>query len=179
LTHGAETLALEYCPSWDPARPEEEAEEPQRELPLRAAVDRARWKEAELCAMFRDHLRRNRGLAIRRGVTIAGPHRDEVRFLANGIDLTAYGSRGQARTAILAVKLAEVEWIRKRGDEWPVLLLDEVFSELDVRRREDLLGDLVRADQVLITASDPEMLPPAFRKVARSWWVEGGALKLG
>jgi DNA replication and repair protein RecF len=179
LTHGAETLALEYCPSWDPARPEDEAEEPQRELPLRAAVDRTRWKEAELCAMFRDHLRRNRGLAIRRGVTIAGPHRDEVRFLANGIDLTAYGSRGQARTAILAVKLAEVEWIRKRGDEWPVLLLDEVFSELDVRRREDLLGDLVRADQVLITASDPEMLPKAFRKSAHSWWVEGGALKPG
>jgi DNA replication and repair protein RecF len=127
--------------------------------------------------MFRDHLRRNRSLAIRRGLTFAGPHRDELRFLANGIDLTAYGSRGQARTAILAVKLAEVEWIRRRGDEWPVLLLDEVFSELDVRRREDLLGDLVRADQVLITASDPEMLPPGFRKAARSWWVEGGALK--
>jgi len=142
-------------------------------------VDRARWNEEELCAMFRDHLRRNRSLAIRRGLTFAGPHRDELRFLANGIDLTAYGSRGQARTAILALKLAEVEWIRRRGDEWPVLLLDEVFSELDVRRREDLLGDLVRADQVLITASDPEMLPPGFRKAARSWWVEGGALKPG
>lgn len=179
LTHDAETLALQYCPSWDPARPEEEPDELQRELPLDVAVDRARWNEEELCAMFRDHLRRNRSLAIRRGLTFDGPHRDDLRFLANGIDLTAYGSRGQARTAILAVKLAEVEWIRRRGDEWPVLLLDEVFSELDVRRREDLLGDLVRADQVLITASDPEMLPPAFRKVAHSWWVEGGALKPG
>jgi DNA replication and repair protein RecF len=177
LTHGAETLALRYCPSWDPARPEDAAEELQRELPIDVAVDRSKWTPEEIRSMFLDHLRRNRGLAVRRGVTFAGPHRDDVRFLANGIDLTAYGSRGQARTAILALKLAEVEWIRRRGDEWPVLLLDEVFSELDIRRREDLLGDLAHADQVLLTASDPEMLPASFRKTARSWWVEGGTLK--
>jgi DNA replication and repair protein RecF len=179
LTHGSETLALQYSPSWDPAHPEEDREELQKEMPLDVAVDRTRWSQEEIRGMFLDHLSRNRRLAIRRGVTFAGPHRDDLRFLANGIDLTAYGSRGQARTAILAMKLAEVEWIRRRGDEWPVLLLDEVFSELDVRRREDLLGDLVRADQVLITASDPEMLPPAFRKSAHSWWVEGGTLKPG
>jgi len=177
LTHGAETLALRYVPSFDPARPERDADELQPELPLEAAVDRTRHSPAEIRAAFLESLRRSRSLSVRRGLTIAGPHRDDLRFLANGIDLTAYGSRGQARTALLAMKLAEVEWIRRRGDEWPVLLLDEVFSELDRRRREDLLADLARADQVLITASDPEMLPEAFRKSANRWWVEGGTLK--
>jgi DNA replication and repair protein RecF len=149
----------------------------QRELPIDAAVDQPKWTADQVHGLFRDHLRKTREQAVRRGVTVAGPHRDEVRFLANGIDLTTYGSRGQARTAILALKLAEVEWLRTRGGEWPVLLLDEVFSELDIRRREDLLADLARADQVFTTASDPEMLPATYRRRAQSWWVEGGTLK--
>jgi DNA replication and repair protein RecF len=175
LTHGRETLDIRYCPAWDPSHPEEEGD--QHELPLDAAVDHTRWKADEVRGMFLDHLRKTRREAVCRGVTIAGPHRDEIRFLTNGIDLTSYGSRGQARTALLALKLAEVEWLRARSGEWPVLLLDEVFSELDVRRREDLLGDLERADQVFTTASDPEMLPESFRRRAQAWWVEGGTLK--
>jgi DNA replication and repair protein RecF len=177
LTHGLETLHLRYHPAWDPSRAPQEADDLQPELPIDAAVDHTKWKPEEARGMFLDHLRSTRTLAIRRGITIAGPHRDEVRFLANGIDLTTYGSRGQARTAILALKLAEVEWLRARGGEWPVLLLDEVFSELDIRRREDLLADLARADQVFTTASDPEMLPASYRKRAQAWWVEGGTLK--
>jgi DNA replication and repair protein RecF len=177
LTHGVESLHIRYCPAWDPAHPLGDTDEPQRELPIDAAVDHTKWKLDEVRGMFLESLRRSRDLSIRRGVTIAGPHRDEVRFLANGIDLTSYGSRGQARTALLALKLAEVEWLRARGGEWPVLLLDEVFSELDIRRREDLLGDLERADQVFTTASDPEMLPVRYRERAQAWWVEGGTLK--
>jgi DNA replication and repair protein RecF len=177
LTHGAETFTLRYAPSWDPARPEENSGELQKELPIDVTIDRTKWKADEVRGMFLEHLRQNRAQEIRRGLTAAGPHRDDVCFLANGIDLTAYGSRGQARTALLSLKLAEVEWLRARGGEWPVLLLDEVFSELDTRRREDLLGDLERADQVLITASDPSMLPVGFRGRARTWWVEGGTLK--
>jgi DNA replication and repair protein RecF len=177
LTHGAETMSIRYCPAWDPYNPASQADEPQRGLPIDAAVDHTKWKPDDVRGMFLEHLRLTRDESVRRGVTVAGPHRDELRFLANGIDLTSYGSRGQARTALLALKLAEVEWLRRRGGEWPVLLLDEVFSELDVRRREDLLGDLERADQVFTTASDPEMLPAAYRKRARAWWVEGGTLK--
>ncbi|MBN1438205.1 MAG: DNA replication/repair protein RecF [Anaerolineales bacterium] len=177
LTRGAEALHIRYCPAWDPARPTGESDGAQRELPMDAAVDHTKWKMEDLRGMFLEALRRNRELSIRRGLTLAGPHRDDVRFLANGIDLTSYGSRGQARTALLTLKLAEVEWLRARGGEWPVLLLDEVFSELDVRRREDLLGDLERADQVFTTASDPQMLPAAYRSKARAWWVEGGTLQ--
>jgi DNA replication and repair protein RecF len=177
LTHGSETLNLRYLPSWDPVRPEVNSGELQKELPIDVAIDRTKWKVDEVRGLFLEHLRRNRASEIRRGLTAAGPHRDDVCFLANGIDLTAYGSRGQARTALLSLKFAEVEWLRARGGEWPVLLLDEVFSELDTRRREDLLGDLERADQVLITASDPLMLPADFRGRAQTWWVEGGTLK--
>ncbi len=177
LTHGLETLHIRYHPAWDPSRPAGYADDLQHELPIDAVVDHTKWKADQVRGMFLDHLRSTRDQAVRRGLTIAGPHRDEVRFLANGIDLTTYGSRGQARTAILALKLAEVEWLRARGGEWPVLLLDEVFSELDIRRREDLLADLARADQVFTTASDPEMLPAAYRRRAQSWWVEGGTLK--
>jgi DNA replication and repair protein RecF len=177
LTHGSESLHLRYCPAWDPAHPLGEADDPQRGLPIEAAVDHTKWTPDEVRGMFLESLRRTRRLSIRRGVTVAGPHRDEIRFLANGIDLTSYGSRGQARTALLALKLAEVEWLRARGGEWPVLLLDEVFSELDTHRREDLLGDLERADQVFTTASDPEMLPASYRERAKAWWVEGGTLK--
>jgi DNA replication and repair protein RecF len=179
LTHGAETMRMAYWPAWDPARPDVRAEdEPaQRELPLDLPVDRFHIPVGEIRDAFRVHLSRSRAAAIRRGVTIAGPHRDDMRFLANGIDLTVYGSRGQARTALLALKLAEVEWMRRHGGEWPVLLLDEVFSELDMPHREDLLASLAEADQVLITASDPEMLPAGFRERAHRRWVEGGTIQ--
>lgn len=179
LTHGVEAIQFRYWPSWDPAQPDYREDEAltQRELPLEIPIDRTRLKAEEIHESFLRHLRQNRTLAIRRGVTVAGPHRDEVRFLANGIDLIDYGSRGQARTAILALKLAEVEWMRNRSGEWPVLLLDEVFSELDMQHREDLLANLESADQVLITASDPGMLPAKFRERSQTWWVEGGTLR--
>jgi DNA replication and repair protein RecF len=115
LTHGAETLHVRYCPAWDPSRPGGDPPEGQRELPIDAAVDHTKWKAADIRGMLLGHLRDGRDLAIRRGLTGSGPHRDEIRFLANGIDLTSYGSRGQARTALLALKLAEVEWLRKRS----------------------------------------------------------------
>ena len=75
-------------------------------------------------------------------MTTIGPHRDELRFLANGIDLTSFGSRGQVRTALLALKLAEVDWMKERTGELPVLLLDEILAELDPNPRSDLLDVL-------------------------------------
>ena len=106
---------MRYCPSWDPSRPGANGEGRQRELPIDAAVDHTKWKADEVRGRLLEHLRRTRGPSISRGLTGSGPHRDEIRFLADGVDLTSYGSRGQARTALLALKLAEVEWLRKRG----------------------------------------------------------------
>ena len=110
-------------------------------------------------------------------MTLTGPHRDEIRFLAGGIDLGTYGSRGQARTAVLALKLAEVDWMRARTGEWPVLLLDEVLAELDAARRAELLARLRGAEQVVMTTTDPGLFPPAFVQNASLWQVENGRIR--
>ena len=102
-----------------------------------------------------------------RGTTLVGPHRDEVRFVADEIDLGVYGSRGQQRTAVLALKLAEVHWMRSKINDWPILLLDEVMAELDAHRRGFLLHQINGANQAILTATDPEMFTPEFRAQAR------------
>jgi DNA replication and repair protein RecF len=115
-----------------------------------------------------------RGEEIGRGVTTLGPHRDELRFLANGVDLGDYGSRGQVRTALLALKLAEVDWMKARTGQWPVLLLDEVLAELDIQRRLDLLTVLEKTEQALLTTTDLKLFDPAFVEMAEIWQVEAG-----
>jgi DNA replication and repair protein RecF len=120
-------------------------------LPIGPQDDAARLDSA-----YRAELTRNRQREIERGMTLIGPHRDEVRFLVNDqIDLGKFGSRGQQRTAVVALKLAEVDWMRQRTGEWPILLLDEVLSELDAERRGFLLTQVNGVEQALITTTDP------------------------
>ena len=109
-------------------------------------------------------------------MTTIGPHRDEIRFLANGIDLTSFGSRGQVRTALLALKLAEVEWMKERTGELPVLLLDEILAELDQTRRSDLLDVLADCEQVILATNDLALFKPDFIQSAACWQVAGGSL---
>ena len=111
---------------------------------------------------------------IARGVTTLGPHRDELRFLSNQVDLGDYGSRGQGRTALLALKLGEVNYLRGKTGEWPVLLLDEIMSELDIQRRADLLAALVECDQAILTSTDLSMFEPEFIDGHTAWRVEDG-----
>jgi DNA replication and repair protein RecF len=100
-----------------------------------------------------------------------------LRFLGNGIDLGIYGSRGQARTALLALKLAEVDWLKKKTGQWPVLLLDEVLAELDTQRRSDLLERLSESEQVLLTTTDLEAFSPEFIRRTRMWRIQDGGLE--
>ena len=93
----------------------------------------------QIAPQFADQLKAEQRESIQRGVTLCGPHRDELRLFINERDIGLYGSRGQARTAVMAFKLAELEWMRERIGEWPVLLLDEVIAELDAERRAYLL----------------------------------------
>jgi DNA replication and repair protein RecF len=111
---------------------------------------------------------------IARGVTTIGPHRDELRFLSNGIDLGTYGSRGQARSAILALKIAEVAWMHTRSGHWPILLLDEVLAELDTQRRFDLLERLNQSEQVLLSTTDLGLFAQEFVEKATVWQVANG-----
>jgi DNA replication and repair protein RecF len=113
---------------------------------------------------------------IARGVTTIGPHRDDLRFIINKADVSDYGSRGQMRTTLLALKLAEVEWMKERSGEWPVILLDEVMAELDTHRRADLLKYVGRGEQVLFTTTDLSLFTPEFVEQAEVWDVSGGVV---
>ena len=173
LTRGADGLRLAYHPAYDPAA----APDGQLGLPLDVPVHRMGISAAEAQAGLIEKLRGSRAEEIGRGMTLTGPHRDEIRFLAGGIDLGTYGSRGQARTAVLALKLAEVDWMRAKTGEWPVLLLDEVLAELDVSRRGELLARLGQAEQVVMTTTDLGLFPPAFVERATVWEVTNGRIK--
>jgi DNA replication and repair protein RecF len=170
LTAGLDTLRLAYHPAFDPAA----APEGQIGLPLEVPVHRVGIPAREIQAGLQDKLRATRAEEIARGMTLSGPHRDEIRFLVNGVDLGLYGSRGQARTAVLALKLAEVEWMRAKSGEWPILLLDEVLAELDARRRRDLLARVTLAEQCLMTTTDLNLFPPEFRSGVSVWRVSAG-----
>ncbi|HJS29390.1 MAG TPA: DNA replication and repair protein RecF, partial [Anaerolineales bacterium] len=122
LTRSAEVFRLEYQPGFDPLPRSAN----QYALPMDAPVDRSGIPLDQIRGGFRRRLEELRVEEIARGVTTAGPHRDELRLLGNGIDLGAFGSRGQMRTALLTLKLAEVEWMREKTGHWPVVLLDDV-----------------------------------------------------
>jgi len=170
LTHGSEILRLSYEPAFDPL-PKPNG---QLGLKIETVVDRSRLELDEIQTGFRERLRELRNEEIARGVTTIGPHRDELRFLANDIDLGDYGSRGQVRTALLSLKLAEVNWMKERTGEWPVILLDEVMAELDLQRRADLLKYVGESEQVLFTTTDLNLFEPEFVKKAEVWKVESG-----
>jgi DNA replication and repair protein RecF len=113
--------------------------------------------------LYRSELTRRHSHEIERGLTLVGPHRDEVRFLVNDrIDLGKFGSRGQQRTAVVALKLAEVHWMHQRTGERPILLLDEVLAELDAERRDFLLAQVNGVQQAIITTTDPAFFDAKF-----------------
>jgi DNA replication and repair protein RecF len=170
LTHAVEVLRLHYLPAYDPLpRPQG-----QIAMTLTTPVQRNGLSEEAICQGFLEALKQTRVEEIRRGMTVLGPHRDDLRFLANGIDLSDYGSRGQVRTALLALKLAEIEWMKSRTGQWPVLLLDEVLAELDTQRRQDLLAYLDKIEQALLTTTDLKLFAPEFVEKAEVWQVESG-----
>jgi DNA replication and repair protein RecF len=173
LTAGTDSLRVAYHPAFDPAA----APEGQLGLPLNVPVHRTGIPVNEIQAGLMEKLRATRAEETARGMTLSGPHRDEIRFLANGVDLGTYGSRGQARTAVLALKLAEVEWMRAKTGEWPILLLDEVLAELDANRRRDLLLRLTAAEQCVMTTTDLNLFPSEFKERVTVWQVEAGQVK--
>jgi len=173
LTHANEVLRLSYQPAYDPL-PQTPG---QFALPLDAAVDRAGFSQEQIRKGFLECLQKLRLEEIARGITTIGPHRDELRFLANGIDLGTYGSRGQARSAILALKIAEVAWMHTKSGHWPTLLLDEVLAELDTQRRYDLLERLTQSEQVLLSTTDLGLFTPEFVQKATVWRVAGGRVE--
>jgi DNA replication and repair protein RecF len=114
---------------------------------------------------------------IQRGSTSIGPHRDDWRFLINGRDLSSFGSRGQQRSAILALKLTQINWMTELTGESPILLLDEVLAELDESRRQQLLRYVQKAEQAILTATDPGMFSKEFLDKASQLEVKQGTIQ--
>ena len=173
LTHSKEVLRLVYQPAYDPLPHPDN----QYTLPLDTPVQRSSFTREQIRQGFVQRLQGLRREEIARGVTTIGPHRDEVRILSNKIDLGDYGSRGQARTALLALKLAEVSWLKEKTGHYPVLLLDETLVELDIQRRADLLAGLGDCEQALLTTTDLKLFTPEFVQANVVWHVAGGRVE--
>jgi DNA replication and repair protein RecF len=120
-----------------------------------------------------------RGLSrdIAAGMTLLGPHRDDVRLELNGAAAAGYASRAQQRTIALSLRLAEAEVLRRHRGEPPVLLLDDVLSEMDAARRTAVLSSLGDVQQLLITGTDWDRFPPEFASGAARFAVADGAVQ--
>jgi len=180
LSGGKETLQLHYLPSFNPGHLSESefaqmtAENFAGDLPINIVAP----LDAETIAgHYQRKLQSRRGRELAAGLTLYGPHRDDLRFVANGRDLRLYGSRGQQRTAALAIKLAELQVSTATTGVAPVLLLDDVMSELDVQRRSTLLAALNGVEQAIITTTDWNDFTPEFRTRAQLIQVHAGAVQ--
>jgi len=140
LTAGAESLGLTYF---------------QANLLQSAAPGPAALPFLSDAPAIQARLAKNRAEDIRRGSTGFGPHRDDIIIELNGYNLRSFGSQGQQRTAVLALKLAELEFVKSEIGEYPVLLLDDVLSELDGFRREQLSLFIRDRIQTFVTTTDP------------------------
>ena len=106
--------------------------------------------------IFLERIEKVREEELNRGVTLIGPHRDDFRLMINNNDVKKFGSQGQQRTTALSLKLAELELMKAETSEYPVLLLDDVMSELDESRREHLLQVIGHRVQTFITTTDDD-----------------------
>jgi DNA replication and repair protein RecF len=114
---------------------------------------------------------------LRRGSTGVGPHRDDLRIRLQGQDARSYASQGQQRTAVVSLKLAEAALIQTRTGERPVLLLDDVLSELDGERRAALLKEVAAGGQVIVTSVEAGPFPPELIARAMVWTVSEGRIE--
>ena len=130
----------------------------------------------DVAAHFYAKLREGEARELAQGMTLAGPHRDELRFLVDGVDMNIYGSRGQQRSAALALKLAELELLHTQTGERPILLLDDVLSELDAARRRYLAQRVDAHEQTILTTTDLAEYAGQFTRAVRVLRVTGGIM---
>jgi DNA replication and repair protein RecF len=173
LTGRGEVLTLRYMPSFIPTM----QANGQRSFDM-LGLDLHRELTAEQIApQFAQRLHDDARESIERGVTLSGPHRDELRLMINERDCGLYGSRGQARTAVMAMKLAELDWMRAQIGEEPILLLDEVVAELDAQRRAYLLERIDGRAQTLMTTTELDIFTRSFLERSAVWKVTDGQIE--
>ncbi|MGH2418224.1 MAG: hypothetical protein ACRDFY_07805, partial [Candidatus Limnocylindria bacterium] len=132
--------------------------------------------DAELTEAYRRRIGDVRQKEAWNGVSLVGPQRDDLRVELGGRDVAAHASRGQQRTIILAMKLAETDLLAVDGPR-PIVLLDDVFSELDPERAHRLSELLTGRGQVIVTTADPGTFEGTRRREAAVWRIVGGILR--
>lgn len=141
-------------------------------LSLQALEEAFRERQAQVAAREVDQ-----------AVSLVGPHRDDFTFVLDGVDLNTYGSRGQQRLAVLALKLAEADWMRAAMGAFPVVLLDDVLSELDPKRRAYVLQRVAAPEpshqrQVWITTTESDLSPSdEFLREAQRFLIDAGTVR--
>jgi DNA replication and repair protein RecF len=155
ITTGKEQLEIRYTSSFDAA---------------------AIQDESVLFEQFMLKLSQVKEQEIRRGMTMVGPHRDDLLFFINGKEVQTFGSQGQQRTTALSLKLAEIELIHEEVGEYPVLLLDDVLSELDRSRQTQLIETFQNKVQTFITTTGIESIDFAKLENASVIHVRNGSL---
>lgn len=178
LTEGRESIRLLYHPRFHIKKSKIA---PKDDLNLAELGD---WLETHqgqseiVTERFAKLLQESLSTDIARGATTIGPHRDDWSFQLNGRSLGSFGSRGQQRTAILALKMGEINWMTNLTGERPILLLDEVVAELDEQRRTALLSSITETTQAILTATDPGMFTDTFLQQATRMEVENGRVNV-
>lgn len=151
ISKGREKITVEYSPV------------------IKFSVENCSAEEAE--ELFLKELKRTLSSDMRSGFTSVGPHRDDMEITLNNISARAYGSQGQQRSAVLALKLAEAQTLAQSSGETPIILLDDVMSELDQSRQDYLLNHL-HGRQVFITCCSPETV--SLQETGKRFCMEDG-----
>lgn len=131
----------------------------------------------ELNEIFKEKLNKCYESELKFGISMIGPHKDDIEFYLNDFNLKNYGSQGQQRIAILTIKLAEIEILKNHNLETPILLLDDVFSELDEEKRNRLLKYISKDIQAIITTTDLSNIDEKIIKKSKLFEIENGKIK--
>ena len=178
LTEGRESIRLLYLPRLSLKKSKLSPGNSQEATPLGSWLETHQGQSEKVTERFGKLLQESLATDIARGATTIGPHRDDWSFQLNGRSLGSFGSRGQQRTAILALKMGEINWMTAVTGERPILLLDEVVAELDEQRRGALLSYITETTQAILTATDPGMFTDSFLQKATRMEVINGRVNV-
>jgi DNA replication and repair protein RecF len=159
LSEGAESLQMTYRPAIGGLD--------ERDCP----IDETEWTARMLRAMANLRPRE-----IGAGATLVGPHRDDVHVEINGMPADSFASRAQQRTAALSMRLAEASYLRRALGDDPVVLLDDVLSELDARRRRGVLEFFDSFQQTIVTTAEPDRVRDVMTRASGRFFVSAGTI---